>query len=56
MDKIYNLISDVVLDEEFVESFRIRKVDQKLLYLGNWAELYYIEKEKDKLYDMIVKV
>ncbi len=51
MEKIYNLISDVILDDQFVESFKIRNIDQKLLYLDEWAELYYIEKENDKLYD-----
>jgi len=48
---IYSLILDADLNEDFVESFKIRNIDQKFLYLDEWAELYYEEKKTDFLYD-----
>ncbi len=48
---LYSLILDADLNDDFVESFKIRDIDQKFLYLNEWAELYYQEKKTDFLYD-----
>lgn len=50
-DDIYNLISDININDQFVECFKIRELDQKLLYLWKWANLYYIDKNVDNTYD-----
>lgn len=47
---IYNLVLDVDLNDQFVQSFKVRQMDQKFLYLDFWANLYYKEKEKDYIY------
>lgn len=50
MIDLYNLISDIDLEEQLKESFRTRYLDQKFLYLEEWAQLFYKEKEADSLY------
>lgn len=50
MDYIYNLISDWDLTDEITLWLRNRSLEQKILYLQEWANLYYKDKEKDEVY------
>lgn len=52
MIDLYNLVSDIDLEEQLKESFRTRYLDQKFLYLDEWAKLFYKEKKADSLYWM----
>jgi len=50
MIDFYNLVSDIDLEEQLKESFRTRYLDQKFLYLDEWAQLFYKQKKADSLY------
>lgn len=50
MDYIYNLLSDGKLTDDLSNWLRNRNLEQKLLYLWEWANLYYIDKEEDEVY------
>lgn len=50
MDNMYTLVSDSELNEELANSLLNRTLEQKFLYLWDWAELYYKNKDTDKVY------
>lgn len=50
MNKIYTLTSDWEMTDEIWRWVRNRSLEQKILYLNDWAELYYKDKEKDDIY------
>jgi len=50
MMDFHNLVSELDLEEQLKESFRTRYLDQKFLYLEEWADLFYQEKKTDFLY------
>ncbi len=49
-NQIYNLISDAELSDEFSYCLRNRRLDQKFLYMQNWAKDYYDVVSTDKVY------
>ena len=49
-NQIYNLISDATLSDEFSYCLRNRTLEQKFLYLQNWAKDYYDVVNTDKVY------
>ena len=48
--QVYNLISDATLSDEFSYCLRNRKLDQKFLYMQNWAKDYYAVVNTDNVY------
>ena len=50
MDYIYNLISDWDLTDDINSWLRNRYLEQKVLYLQEWSNLYYDAKHNDTLY------
>ena len=50
MDYIYNLISDWDLTDDINSWLRNRSLEQKVLYLQEWSDLYYDAKHSDSLY------
>lgn len=50
MDYIYNLISDWDLTDDINNGLRNRWLEQKVLYLQEWADLYYEDKNQDEIF------
>ncbi len=50
MSQVYNLISDWDLNDELSYCLRNRDLEQKFLYMDDWAYCYYNVVEKDKIY------
>ena len=50
MNQIYHLDSDSSLLDELSNWIRNRCIDQKFIYQGTWAELYYLDKSNDSAY------
>ncbi len=50
MNNIYNLISDWQLNDELSYCIRNRILEQKFLYLNNWADCYYDIVNTDDIY------
>lgn len=50
MQDIYNMISDSELMDELADCFRKRSLEQKFLYLQQWASKYYDDKNNDEIY------
>lgn len=51
MAKIYNLDSDSSILDELSSCIRNREINQKFLYINNWAKLYYKEKTSNQVYN-----
>lgn len=50
MNKIYTLTSDWEMTDQIWRWVRNRYLEQKILYLNDWAKLYYKDKENDDIY------
>jgi len=50
MQEIYNLMSDGELNDELEKSLLNRRLEQKFLYLWEWSDLYYKNKDADEVY------
>ncbi len=50
MSEIYNLMSDWELNDQLADSLLNRDLEQKFLYLWEWADLYYENKDADTIY------
>jgi len=50
MNKIYTLTSDWEITDEICRWIMNRYLEQKVLYLNEWADLYYQDKAKDEIY------
>lgn len=50
MNQIYNLISDWNLNDELSYCLRNRSLEQKFLYMNNWASRYYDIVQTDNVY------
>lgn len=50
MDEIYRLDSDAALQEELSECIKNRQIEQKFIYQWVWADLYYDDIIKNKIY------
>lgn len=50
MDQIYHLDSDSSILDELWNCIRNRNIEQKFIYQGDWAKLYYLQKHSNKMY------